>query len=199
MKMLSTRTPEEFSKILDSIEKQANKRPPVEKWHPEKEVSVDISIDSDGQWYYQGRPMKRQASVKLFASIIRKEEEQYYLVTPVEKARLQVEDVPFVIVDWEQYLNKKQQPVIIVYSNVEHRVILSREYPLVLQPRVLNQKIQSVPYVDLGRGLRAKVKRSVFYQLIDHAQAVDIGQVTKMLIASDGETFELGTFDASTL
>lgn len=197
--MLSTRTPEEFSRVLDAIEKQANKRPPVENWQPEKEVSVDISIDSDGQWYYQGRPMERRASVKLFASIIRKEEELYYLVTPVEKARLQVEDVPFVIVDWEQYFNDKQQPVIVVYSNVEHKVVLSEEHPLILQPKAVDQKIQSIPYVDLGRGLRAKVKRSVFYQLIDHAEAVDVGQVKKMLIASNGETFELGTFDPSIL
>ena len=197
--MFSKRTPEEFSKVLEAVEKQKNKRPPVEKWHPEHEVNVDISIDGDGNWYYQGRPMERRASVKLFASIIRKEGDQYFLVTPVEKALLRVEDVPFIIVDWEHYLNDRQQPVVVVHSNVDHQIVLSEKHPLLLESKIHGPQGQSVPYVELGQGLRAKVKRSVFYQMVDHAETVDCGAVTKMMLSSCGASFELGTFDPGEL
>jgi len=193
--MLSNRTPEEFSKVLESIDLQQSKQPPVEKWQPQNEVSVDISIDSDGQWFYQGRPMKRKSAVRLFSSIIRQEGDLYFLVTPVEKARLKVADVPFVIVSWEQYLNERQQPMVVVHSSVGHQTVLSAQHPLVLVRKTSNQQEQHIPYVVLQRGLRAKVRRSVFYQLIEQGQPVEDGGLSKIVLRSGDESFELGRFD----
>ena len=69
--------------------------PPIHKWHPPYCGEIDMQIKANGEWFYQGTPIQRHALVKLFSTILRKEEDgHFYLVTPVEKVRIQVEDAP---------------------------------------------------------------------------------------------------------
>ncbi|WP_156498153.1 DUF1285 domain-containing protein, partial [Oleiphilus sp. HI0043] len=72
--------------------------PPVETWQPERVGEIDIRIDSQGEWYYQGDKMERQAVVRLLSRILRRDGEDFFLVTPYEKMKITVDDAPFVVV-----------------------------------------------------------------------------------------------------
>src|SRR3954468_2592533 len=74
------------------------KLPPVEKWNPAHCGTIDIRIARDGTWFHQGAPIRRPELVRLFSTILRKEADAYYLVTPAEKMRIQVDDAPFLAV-----------------------------------------------------------------------------------------------------
>tara|TARA_B100000809_G_scaffold228042_1_gene240783 strand:- start:290 stop:595 length:306 start_codon:yes stop_codon:yes gene_type:complete len=75
---------------------------PVHDWHPSHVANIDLRISRDGTWYYQGSPIHRVRLVKLFASVMRRDADDYYLVTPVEKLKIQVDDAPFVAVEIER-------------------------------------------------------------------------------------------------
>ena len=87
---------------LSSLQQQIGlhstaKQPPVEQWNPELSGDIDIVIRADGSWWHEGRAFERQDLVRLFASILRHESPDYFVLTPVEKWRIQVEDRPFVV------------------------------------------------------------------------------------------------------
>ncbi|WP_237153196.1 DUF1285 domain-containing protein [Oryzibacter oryziterrae] len=78
---------------------QGGAKPPVERWQPPFCGDIDMRIDRNGQWFYMGSPIGREAMVRLFASVLRREADRYFLVTPVEKVGITVEDVPFLAVE----------------------------------------------------------------------------------------------------
>ncbi|MCZ6470008.1 MAG: DUF1285 domain-containing protein, partial [Gammaproteobacteria bacterium] len=86
----------ELDQLLNEIERAESASQKRKNWHPELKGSIDIRIAVDGSWYHEGREFQRPALVKLFASVLRKEKSGYYLVTPVEKLAIQVDDAPFV-------------------------------------------------------------------------------------------------------
>ncbi len=81
--------------------------PPVEQWDPPYCGEIDIQIKADGSWFYNGSVIKRRPLVKLFASVLKLEGEDYFLVTPVEKVKIVVDDAPLVITQW-QWLDNKE-------------------------------------------------------------------------------------------
>ena len=88
------RTPDDIAKSLEDAGKSRD-LPPLDKWHPELSGNMDLVITRDGQWVFKGEPIAREATVKLFSTILRRESDgEYYLVTPVEKWRIRVEDAP---------------------------------------------------------------------------------------------------------
>ncbi|WP_322853379.1 DUF1285 domain-containing protein [Marinobacter sp. X15-166B] len=90
-----TKDPEELASHVQQVSSGGKSLPPVDTWTPELSGDIDIRITRDGQWLYRGVPLKREAITRLFATILRREEDgEYYLVTPVEKWRIQVEDAP---------------------------------------------------------------------------------------------------------
>jgi hypothetical protein len=124
---------------------------------------IDIRIARDGQWYFQGEPMTRTATVHLFSTILRKDGEDYCLVTPAEKLKIQVEDVPFVVrlMDVEAAGTPEQK--IHFSTNVGDHFTLSAEHPL----QRVTQGNETVPYVLVRAGLRARLLRPVYYALAD--------------------------------
>src|SRR5690554_2678354 len=89
-----SQNPDKLAKYATEAIKDAQ-RPPLEKWHPELSGDMDLLITRDGQWLHKGQPFSRKAIVRLFSTILRREEDgEYYLVTPVEKWRIRVEDTP---------------------------------------------------------------------------------------------------------
>ena len=87
---------------IEALLRDQRGAPPIDKWHPELSGDIDIVIKSDGRWIHEGGEIKRHKLVKLFASILRREDDdEYYLVTPVEKWRVTVEDLPLQIIDFE--------------------------------------------------------------------------------------------------
>lgn len=146
--------------------------PPVEQWHPEREVTIDLRIDGEGRWYHQGRPVERIALARLFASILRREANgDYCLVTPVERAIVQVEDVPFRVTEAEGLPEEDQGGFkdLWLQTDLGQRVQVDPEHPLragVFQGR-------ERWYVAMPRGLSAFLDRPVYYRLAEYAEARD--------------------------
>lgn len=150
-----------------------NKNPPVEQWDPAFCGDIDLVIKQNGQWFYMGTPIGRQPLVKLFASVLKQEQDNYFLVTPVEKVGIQVEDVPFIITEWAW-----EENFLIVHSSLGDRLVISADNPVELR---FNQEQQTwLPYVLVRRNLWARFHQNVFYQL------VEIGSANKCTI--DGKS-----------
>lgn len=156
-------------KKIESLMADQKGQPPVEKWHPELSGDIDIVIASDGRWYHEGGEIKRLPLVKLFASILRREEDgEYYLVTPVEKWRLQVEDCALMIHESEIDPDAPAETrKIAVRTNTERWYILGADVPLVMSQRPDGSV---APEVLLERGLSARVHRNVFYRWAELAE-----------------------------
>ena len=138
--------------------------PPVEKWNPPFCGDLDMQIKRDGTWFYQGTPIGRIELVKLFASILWREDDNYFLVTPVEKVGITVEDAPFVAVDFEPQGEGEEQ-VLAFTTNLDDVSVASPEFPI----RVVRDPDtgEPSPYVLIRRNLEALIDRKSFYRLVD--------------------------------
>jgi hypothetical protein len=159
--------------------------PPVHLWNPPYCGEIDIVIKRDGTWFHEGTPIGRPGLVKLFASILKKEEGRHYLVTPVEKVGIQVEDAPFVAIDFEV-----KGDAITFETNVEDHVTASSDHPMRF---VLAEDGEPAPYVEVRRGLDALIDRKSFYRLVDIGEERD----GRFGVASAGSFFPI--MDASAL
>ena len=164
--------------------------PPVDDWHPEHCGDSEICIRRDGTWTHQGDLFKREKLVKMFSRIIRLDNDgKYYLVTPVEKMLLAVEDVPFLVVGFDIVVNEGVQKVVFETS-LGDQVVVDAEHPVT----VLTANDEPAPYVVVRKNLKARIARSVFYQLIDVAVSEQQGAENVLFLESSGERFELGRF-----
>lgn len=148
------------SEIRDLLE-QGDDLPPVETWQPTHRATIDIRIANDGAWYYQGERMERDAIVRLFSTILRKDDDEFYLVTPHEKMRIQVDDAPFIVrlMDVE---GQGETQKIHLSTNVGDSFTLSSLHPLSV---VFNARGEPAPYAVVRRNLKALLSREVYYQL----------------------------------
>lgn len=144
-----------------------NKLPPVQCWNPPLSGDIDIRIARDGTWYHEGSRFERQALVRMFSGLLKREGGEYFLVTPVEKWRIRVDDAPFVAINCEVIGTGSEQELVF-HTNVEDRVHCNAQHPL----RVVIDPVsgEPSPYVLVRSGLEAKLSRSVFYCLADLAQ-----------------------------
>tara|TARA_B100000902_G_C27272459_1_gene897042 strand:+ start:1182 stop:1763 length:582 start_codon:yes stop_codon:yes gene_type:complete len=169
---------------------KSNKKslPPIEKWNPPFCGDIDMTISKSGKWYYMGSEIKRPAMVKLFSGILRLESDNsYYLVTPVEKVRIQVEDAPFVAVA----ITKEQSEgmnTVTFRTNLNDEIVLSKENPLSIE---IKKNDEPSPYITVRNNLRALISRSVFYELVDLAETMPIDGVPYLAIKSQGEIFKI--------
>ena len=126
---------------------------------------IDMRIDRNGIWYYHGSPIGRQELVKLFASVLKRDESgDFWLITPVEKARIQVEDAPFLAV--ELFIEEPgPHQKLTVRTNIDETVTISTEHPLEVEfdPKTA----EPAPYVKLREGIRARLSRPVYYELVE--------------------------------
>ncbi len=178
--------------LLENIENDSLQQdlPPVNEWHPEHCGDSEICIRRDGTWTHKGDPFKREKLVKMFSRIIRlDDDEKYYLVTPVEKMLLTVEDVPFLVVGFDIVLSEGVQKIVFETS-LGDQVVVDAEHPVTVH--TLND--EPAPYVVVRKNLKARIARSVFYQLIDVAVSEQQGAENVLFLESSGEHFELGRF-----
>ncbi len=145
---------------------EPDKVPPVEAWEPELcRNDVDLCIKRDGLWYYNGTPIGRERLVKLFAGVLRKDPDGFtYLVTPVEKIRITVEDAPFLAVEVNGHGDGRDQ-VLTFRTNVGDVVEAGPEHPMrfVLEPETDGLK----PYVHVRGRLEARAARPLLYELAE--------------------------------
>ena len=136
--------------------------PPVHSWNPPFCGDLDMRIARDGTWFYLGTPIGRPGLVKLFSSILRKDGEKYFLVTPVEKVGITVDDAPFVAVDVEAE-GKGEAQELIFETNMGERVVAGPDNPIRVE--LDDETGEPRPYVMVRDGLEALIDRKSFYRL----------------------------------
>ncbi len=137
--------------------------PPVEKWNPPFCGDLDMRIARDGTWFYLSTPIGRAALVKLFSSIIRKDGDDYFLVTPVEKVGITVDDAPFVALDFNVAGSGEDQKLRFE-THVGDYVIAGPDHPIRV---AYDEDGEPSPYVLVRRNLEALIDRKSFYRLVD--------------------------------
>ncbi len=182
--------PKRLAEQVKSVSQEADDLPPIEKWHPELSGDIDIQIARDGVWWHEGTPIQREAIGRLFSTILRREDDgEFYLVTPVEKWRIQVEDTPLLAHTLE-IKGKGEQQVVQVTTNVGETVDLGPDHPLVVgsypdgSPR---------PVVRIRRGLEARLVTAAYYELADCLVENSANGANRLGIWSSGVFFEVGS------
>ncbi|PJF09249.1 DUF1285 domain-containing protein [Pseudorhodobacter sp. MZDSW-24AT] len=137
--------------------------PPVHLWNPPYCGEMDMRIARDGTWFHEGTPIGRPAMVRMFSSILKREGERYFLVTPVEKVGIQVEDTPFLAVDFTATGDGRDQ-VLRFVTKTEDEVVAGPENAL----RVVQDAAgaASLPLVHIRGGMEARIDRKTFYRLV---------------------------------
>ena len=137
---------------------------PLHLWHPDDCGEIDMAISADGTWYHEGVPIKRPELWQLFAGILRREEDgEYYLVTPVEKCRVEVALHPLMITDIE-VSEAEGQVELVATLNAGGVFPVSADYPLKREA-----KAGGAAYIELPNGLSALCSRAAWYRLVDLA------------------------------
>ena len=167
--------------------------PPVHLWNPAFCGDIDMRIAADGTWFYQGTPIGRPALVKLFASILKREGEKYFLVTPVEKCGITVDDAPFMAVELriEDGATGRQ---LCFRTNVDDWVACGPDHPLRFEPEATTGGLK--PYLHIRSDLWAKVTRAVFYDLVDLGEAREIAGTLMFGVASAGQFYAMARADS---
>lgn len=138
--------------------------PPVHLWDPEFCGDLDMRIARDGTWFYLGTPINRASLVRLFSSILKKEGDAYFLVTPVEKVGITVEDAPFVAMDFEVTGSGRDQQLEFT-TQVGDNAVAGPDHPI----RVVSdpETGEPSPYILIRANLEARIDRKSFYRLVD--------------------------------
>ena len=175
--------------LADAVKTASAKGPPpVHLWDPAYCGEIDMRIAADGTWFYLGTPIRRPALVKLFASILRREGERYFLVTPVEKCGIVVDDAPFMAVEL-QVDDREAGRQLCFRTNVDDWVACGARHPLRFEPETATGGLK--PYVHIRRNLWAKVTRAVFYDLVDLGEAREIAGTLMFGVASAGQFYAM--------
>jgi hypothetical protein len=174
----------DIEKILKNLSLDDKKLPPIHLWHPEHVGEIDICIDDNMRWWHEGEIFQRESLVRLFASILRKEGDTYFLVTPAEKLAIVVEDVPFEIINM---LNDGSTKVFI--TNTEDKIFLTQES----QWQLRDYQGVNIPYVLVRDDLWARVNRTVYYQMIEEAAKSEQVSETQIYLQSAGNNYLLGS------
>ena len=171
---------------LASAARKAGKKgpPPVHLWNPPFCGDLDMRIARDGTWFYLGTPIGRHELVKLFSSIIRKDDDDYFLVTPVEKVGITVDDAPFVAVDFN-----RDGDGLVFETNVQDMVVAGPDHPI----RVIRdpQTGEPSPYVLIRRNLEALIDRKSFYRLVELGEVATHEGEDWFGVRSQGEFFPI--------
>ena len=152
---------------------------------------IDMTIDVQGVWHYQGSPIARMELVKLFATILRRDPDggDYWLATPAEMCRITVEDAPFLAVE-ALIEGSGTDQTIGLRTNIDEAIRLDEDHPLRMG-KVADGSGEA-PYITVRPGLEARVTRSVYYQLVERAEELDIGDGRWIGLWSSGSFFPLG-------
>ena len=161
--------------------------PPVDRWNPDFCGDIDMEIKSDGAWFYMGTPIGRPALVRLFSTVLRKDEDgKTYLVTPVEKLCIRIEDAPFVAVEMTRS-EKDGKPSITFRTNVGDVITASANNPLRFVVSGEHQQLK--PYVLVRGRLEALFSRALTYDLMALGEEIDIDGRAMFAIRAGGVAF----------
>jgi hypothetical protein len=175
---------------LAGVASQAARRgpPPVHLWNPPFCGDLDMRIAADGTWYYLKTPIGRPALVKLFASVLKREGEKYFLVTPVEKCGIIVEEVPFLAVELRVDQSARDK-ALTFRTNVDDWVACGPGHALRFEPERGTGGLK--PYLHVRRDLWARVTRALFYDLVELGEEREMDGERMFGVASAGEFYPM--------
>ena len=161
---------------------------------PNGETQADrhfgMRIGRDGTWYYLGTPIRRLPLVKLFSTALRRDDKgDFWLVTPVERGRIDVEDAPFVAVGLTVE-GEGQDTRLTFRTNLDEEIVAGAEHPIRVE--VDPETEEPTPYIHVRDNLEALIARSVFYDLAEMAEEVTVGDGIELRVWSGGNVFHLG-------
>lgn len=167
--------------------------PPVEKWHPPFCGDLDMEIKQDGTWFYMGTPIGRAPLVRLFSTVLRKDDDgKTYLVTPVEKIGIRVVDAHFVGVEMTRtHINGNA--ALTFRTNVGDIVEAGSEHPLRFEIKGKNSELK--PYLHIRGRLEALISRPLMYDLVELGEAMMIDNVEMFGVRSHGIDFPMMAMD----
>ena len=178
-----------FCDLLARQEHDLAKLPPVHLWNPPKTGDMDLIVDREGRWIHEGGEIKRDRLVKLFSTILKREGNNYFLVTPVEKWQIVVDFAPFYIISASRENRARQQAISLTTSTGE-TIVISEEHPLWVDDS--KGADHPTPLIVVRGNLPGLLSRTVFYQLVDWGlPAADGG----LYIDSMGQQFLLGMME----
>lgn len=178
-----------LASVTDAASRAANPArglPPVHLWNPPHCGEIDILIRRDGVWMHEGSPIGRPELVRLFSTVLRLDPDGYHLVTPVEKLRIAVEDLPFRAVSVEREPGQEGEALVFV-TDVGDRVEAGPEHAIVVETD--SETGEPAPRLHVRRGLWARISRAVFYELVEMASLDGM----RLSVASNRARFDLGT------
>ena len=175
----------DFSDLLQSVNSIEEQYPPVHLWNPDLCEGVEMKIDREGNWFYQNSIIGRDKLKILFSRILKFEDGNYYLVTPVEKVPVNVDLAPYMIVDYEVDSDNKK---IILKTNLDLSFPLDRDHKLTIK------KIgdEDIPFVYVRNNIQGFIARSVYYSLIEVALKQGNIHEDKLTLKSFDCLFNLG-------
>ena len=163
--------------------------PPVERWNPPFCGDIDMEIRADGTWFYMGTPIGRAPLVRLFSTVLRRDEDgKTYLVTPVEKVGIRVVDAPFLAVEMSDGV-ENGDAALIFRTNTGDVVAAGPEHPLRFVIHGDNRELK--PYLLVRGRLEALVSRAVMYDLVERGETIDIDGVPMFAVRSGGMVFPI--------
>lgn len=145
---------------------QGRRLPPVERWQPATIGTIDIRIAADGTWFHEGTAFKRPALVALLSTVLVREGDDYFLVSPHEKLRITVEDVPLLANSFEVRGEGESMEILFSTNGGDH-VVLDRDHPVFMRG--------TRPYIHVRAGLEALVGRAAFYRLVELGEPLEEG------------------------
>src|SRR5471032_2600688 len=168
-------------------------QPPVHLWNPPFCGDIDMRIATDGTWYYLKTPIGRPALVKLFASVLKREGDKYFLVTPVEKCGITVDDAPFLAVELKAEEGARGR-ILHFRTNVDDWVACGPDHLLRFEPEAATGGLK--PYLHVRRDLWAKVTRALFFDLVAIGEVREEEGERMFGVASTGKFFAMAPEEA---
>jgi uncharacterized protein len=181
-----------FSDLLSESNKYSDTLPPIHLWHPELSGDIAIRIDREGRWFHESVEIKRASIVKLFSKLLKLEGSNYYLVTPSEKWKIQVDVAPLFVISASLEVRQGHQ-AIVFHTLTGETILLGRDNPLQMKNDLAEE--ETCPIILVRENLTALLSRATYYQLVEWSvsRPYKEGQ-TEQLIESLGFEFSLGFY-----
>ncbi len=163
--------------------------PPLDQWQPNHCGTMDLNVLANGEWWHEGQLIKRQAMIDLFATVLWKEDDTFYLKTPVEQIEIEVEDEPLFVNQVDQ-IDIEGKTYLQLKSTTQDLIIVDAEHPIFMRPF----KDELRPYVHVRFGINAVIQRAAFLHLVEMGELSENAQGETVLSLKSGDLdLHLGT------
>ncbi len=163
--------------------------PPLDQWHPKHCGAMDLKVKANGEWWHEGQLIKRQSLIDLFSTVLWKDDEKFYLKTPVEQIEIEVEDEPLFVNSVEQ-IQLEGLNYIQLSTTTQDVVIVDQEHPIFI--REFDGELR--PYVHVRFGINALIQRASFFHLVEMGELMENRQGESILLLKSGNfNLQLGT------